>query len=66
LENYKKRWNEMDGRWSDEPRKDHTSEGADAFRQWAQAKARGMITPAGTWDDDEEPDYTGRSTIGGY
>lgn len=47
LESYKKRWNERDARWSDEPRKDHTSEGADAFRQWAQAKALKMITPAG-------------------
>ncbi len=50
LESYKKRWNERDGRWSDEPRKDHTSEGADAFRQWAQAKALGLVTAAGnTW-----------------
>ncbi len=50
LENYKKRWNERDMRWSDEPRKDHTSEGCDAFRQWAQAKSAGAITPAGsTW-----------------
>ena len=47
LESYKKRWNDRDGRWSDEPRKDHTSEGADAFRQWAQAKSKGMVTPAG-------------------
>jgi hypothetical protein len=49
LENYKKKWNERDGRWSDEPRKDKTSEGCDAFRQWAQAKELGMITPAGSW-----------------
>lgn len=49
LENYKKRWNERDGRWSDEPIKDATSEGADAFRQWAQAKQLGLITPAGSW-----------------
>ena len=48
LESYKKRWNDRDGRWSDEPRKDHTSEGADAFRQWAQAKSRGMVTLAGS------------------
>ena len=47
LENYKKRWNDRDGRWADEPRKDHTSEGADAFRQWAQAKSLGMVTEAG-------------------
>lgn len=50
LENYKKRWNERDGRWSDEPRKDHTSEGADAFRQWAQAKSLGLVVASGsTW-----------------
>lgn len=48
LENYKKRWNERDGRWSDEPLKDHASEGAGAFRQWAQAKSSGMVTLAGT------------------
>lgn len=48
LENYKKKWNDRDGRWSNEPRKDQTSEGADAFRQWAQAKEGGMITEAGT------------------
>ena len=52
LENYKKRWNERDARWSDEPRKDGTSEGADAFRQWAQAKSLGLITLAGsTWGE---------------
>lgn len=49
LAQYKKRWNEHDARWSDEPRKDHTSEGADAFRQWAQAKGAGLITQAGSW-----------------
>lgn len=49
LENYKKKWNDKDGRWSNEPRKDATSESADAFRQWAQAKSAGMITLAGSW-----------------
>lgn len=48
LDNYKKKWNATDGRWSNEPRKDATSEAADAFRQWAQAKAGGMITLAGS------------------
>ncbi len=47
LGNYKKRWNARDGRWSSEPLKDATSEGADAFRQWAQAKSAGLITAAG-------------------
>lgn len=61
LENYKKRWNERDGRWADEPRKDHTSEGADAFRQWAQAKSLGMITAAGnSWGS--ALNYPGLST----
>jgi hypothetical protein len=47
LENYKKKWNGRDGRWGNDPLKDQTSEGADAFRQWAQAKRLGMITEAG-------------------
>lgn len=47
LENYKKRWNERDGRWSNEPRHDVNSEGADAFRQWAQAKSANLITRSG-------------------
>ena len=47
LENYKKRWNPQQGRWSDEPKHDANSEGADAFRQWAQAKDAGIITNAG-------------------
>ncbi len=48
LENYKKRWNQSDARWSDEPDKSNgCSEGADAIRQWAQAKEGGLITLAG-------------------
>lgn len=47
LENYKKKWNVKQGRWSDEPLHDANSEGADAFRQWAQAKDSGLITQAG-------------------
>ncbi len=47
LENYKKRWNAQDGRWSNEPKHDSNSEGADAFRQWAQAKSANLITMAG-------------------
>jgi len=45
LTGYKKRWNEAQGRWSDEPLHDSNSEGADAFRQFAQAKMGGLITP---------------------
>lgn len=48
LDNYKKKWNSRDSRWSDEPNKSNgCSEGSDAFRQWAQAKAAGEVTLAG-------------------
>lgn len=47
LDNYTKKWNDKDGRWSDEPVKDINTEGADAFRQFAQAKEAGLITLAG-------------------
>lgn len=44
LENYKKRWNERHGCWSDEPDKaGGHSEAADALRQFAQAYAGGLI-----------------------
>lgn len=43
LDNYKKKWNERDGRFTSEPVKDINTEGADAFRQWAQAKAAGLL-----------------------
>lgn len=48
LANYKKKWNKAAGRWSDEPMHDSNSEGADSFRQWAQAKAAGLVTMAGS------------------
>lgn len=45
LDNYKKRWNTRDKRWSDEPDKSNgCSEAADAFRQWAQAENAGNVT----------------------
>lgn len=44
LDNYKKKWNERDGRWSNTPLHDINSEGADAFRQYGQAKANGLIS----------------------
>ncbi len=48
LDNYQKKWNQHDARWSDEPNKANgCSEGADAFRQWAQAKEGKLITMAG-------------------
>lgn len=48
LTGYKKRWNETSKRWSDEPFKDSNTEGADAFRQFAQAKSGGLLTMAGS------------------
>lgn len=40
LAGYRKTWNERGSCWSDQPRHDIHSEGADAFRQWAQALDR--------------------------
>jgi hypothetical protein len=40
LENYRKKWNEAIGNWSDEPVHDKYSHGADAFRQFAQGWER--------------------------
>ncbi len=48
LDNYKKRWNKTDGRWSGEPVKDINTEGADAFRQYGQAKALGLLNVRAT------------------
>jgi hypothetical protein len=49
LDGYKKKWNRADSRWSDEPSKANgCSEGADAFRQWAQVKNAGNLTMAGS------------------
>lgn len=48
LDNYKKKYNTALARYVDEPQKlDGNSEGADALRQWAQAKEAGLITLAG-------------------
>ena len=48
LDNYKRKWNAKDGRWGTEPNKANgCSEGADAFRQWAQAQEAGDVTMAG-------------------
>lgn len=45
LNNYKKKWDSRQGRFNEStPEKnDGNSEGADAFRQWAQAKDSGLI-----------------------
>jgi len=45
LEGYKKRFSRTENRFIDEPDKSNgCSEGADAFRQFAQAKERGLLT----------------------
>lgn len=44
LESYRKKWNDRQGCWSDEPQHDIHSEAADAFRQFAQATANGQLT----------------------
>lgn len=47
LASYKKAWNAAAGRWSDSPKHDSNSEGADAFRQFAQANAAGLVEIGG-------------------
>lgn len=49
LDGYQKKYNQADQVWMNEPNKRNgCSEGADAFRQWAQAKENGQITIAHT------------------
>lgn len=44
IEGYKKKFNRADGRYTDQPNKSNgCSEGADALRQWAQAKDAGIL-----------------------
>lgn len=43
LSNYKKKWNAAEGRFTGYPAHDINSEGADAFRQYGQARALGLI-----------------------
>jgi hypothetical protein len=45
LDNYRKAWDERRGAWRDTPWHGPESDAADAFRQFAQAKASGMLTP---------------------
>jgi len=63
LAGYKKKWNEKAGRWSDEPLHDINSEGADAFRQFAQAKAAGLVTMLGSVQYQTTAPY--RASTGG-
>lgn len=49
LDTYRKKWSTAEGRFTDVPDKSNgASEGADAFRQYAQAKEAGLITPVAT------------------
>jgi hypothetical protein len=68
LAGYKKKWNDKAGRWSDEPCHDINSEGADSFRQFAQAKAAGLITMVGSVRQVNIPAYRpsdrGMGTLG--
>jgi len=48
LANYRKRWNSTVGAWANEPRHDDNSNGADAFRQFGQVLASGLLTRSGT------------------
>ena len=59
IEGYRKKFSRADNRFIDQPNKANgCSEGADALRQWAQAKELGMLeaAPATTYDD-EPPDW---------
>lgn len=50
LEGYKKKWNEQQQCWSDQPVKNVHTEGADSFRQFGQAKAANLLNSGGgTW-----------------
>ncbi len=56
LDGYKKRFNRADNRYVDEPdKKNGCSEGADALRQYAQAKEIGMITLANNQSRSYQP-----------
>ena len=48
LENYRKNWNARSGTWSDLPRHDEASNAADAFQQFAMAKAIGLFSSVGS------------------
>lgn len=59
IEGYRKRFSRADNRYTDQPDKSNgCSEGADALRQWAQAKELGMLTAATTKTEYEEQPAT--------
>jgi hypothetical protein len=56
LEGYRKRFSVTDNRYTDQADKSNgCSEGADAFRQWAQAKELGMLSGKGATEYVEAP-----------
>lgn len=56
IEGYRKRFNRAENRYTDQPDKSNgCSEGADALRQWAQAKELGMIGNSATRQQYDEP-----------
>lgn len=58
LEGYRKRFNKAEKRFTDEPDKSNgCSEGADAFRQWAQAKELGMLDSRALANGHEEEEH---------
>ena len=59
IEGYRKKFNRADNRFIDQPDKANgCSEGADALRQWAQAKELGMLNQtANTYQEAEAPDW---------
>jgi hypothetical protein len=59
LENYRKKFSRAENRFLDDPDKSNgCSEGADAFRQWAQAKELGMTAAVSrTYQEAPPPDW---------
>ena len=61
IEGYRKRFNRTEGRYTSDPDKSNgCSEGADALRQWAQAKELGMVGSASkqqSYDEPPPPDW---------
>lgn len=61
LENYRKEWDDKRAVWKDIPMHDANSNGADAFRTFAQARANGTLRAGyyngGAVEPDAYPDY---------
>ena len=61
IQGYKKKFSRSENRFLDQPDKSNgCSEGADALRQWAQAKENGMlasVTTATKYEEAPAPDW---------